>query len=337
MIKRLLFFVTILLPYVAYGADPSSNLSVDVTPPGSSSTVPAGAATAGFTTLALNSDFSQPMAANWLGGCSTAGNGAPTTWGDFHGHTWWLNIWWSNSYQNCNTVQATDPVFGGTVLHMPWPSVDANYANRGTTLQTASWNYDSGNPGNGDAVTFPQNAYYEIVARITPVARGAYIGFWTWPSSALNGTITSGLEYDVIELDAGNLGNSDAGAHNWATGNTADGWVGFLPGGGLPTNFDATQYHTYGMRVTSNGTNLEYCSYVDNGFVRCFSAPGGLTATEATQREILIVQNACDNWNYGGCPQQGKAQDMYVKTMRVWSCANWQSTQCNGPVLTGMP
>jgi len=29
--------------------------------------------------------------------------------------------------------------------------------------------------------------------------------------------------------------------------------------------------------------------------------------------------------------------DMYVKSYRVWSCANWKTTQCNGPVLTTSP
>jgi hypothetical protein len=28
---------------------------------------------------------------------------------------------------------------------------------------------------------------------------------------------------------------------------------------------------------------------------------------------------------------------MYLKWIHVWSCADWQTTMCNGPVLNGPP
>ena len=67
--------------------------------------VPAPAAAAGFTTLALNADFTQTLPANWLGGCAVAGNGSPNNISDNTGHTWYLNYWWSSTYQNCNTAK----------------------------------------------------------------------------------------------------------------------------------------------------------------------------------------------------------------------------------------
>ena len=115
-------------------------------------------------------------------------------------------------------------------------------------------------------------------------------------------------------------------------------WVGFGPPG-LPALFDPTQYHTFGMRVTSDGVGMEGCSYIDNVFVTCTPLPGGLTSYEATNgRNFLVLQNACDYWNQpGGTCNQGMNQDLYVQSVRVWSCATWQTTQCNTTILTGPP
>jgi hypothetical protein len=331
MIKRSLFFAIILLPCIAYGADPSSNLSTNVVPPGSSPPVPAGAAAAGFTTLALNSDFTQPQAANWLGGCSVAGNGAPTNSSDNTGHNWYLNIWWSNTYQNCGVVQVSDPAFGGTVLDMPWVS-KANWQQIGTVIQSAPW-FSTGTAG-----TFPNNAYYEITMRMTPIANGAYAAFYTWPVLAMTDTSKAGLEIDVIEEDAGNLGNSDGALHNWGQPGTPGAWLWLGKGSpGLPSNFDPNQYHKFAARSTSDGTNQTTCSYIDDVFQQCVAIPGGMNANNQVARYFLIVQNACDWWNYPSNFCNGQNQHMYVKSVKVWSCPSWQTTQCNGPVDSSSP
>jgi hypothetical protein len=73
--KRKLFFAAMLLaPSLAYGAD----LTVQVVPAASSPAAPAGAQAAGFTTLAANYDFTQPLPSNWLG-CSPW-DGQPHQW-----------------------------------------------------------------------------------------------------------------------------------------------------------------------------------------------------------------------------------------------------------------
>src|SRR5262249_52745468 len=61
MIRRLFFMAGLLLPCLAYGSEPSTDLSVNVTP-----TPPAAAAAAGFTTLALDAEFSQPQPNGWF-------------------------------------------------------------------------------------------------------------------------------------------------------------------------------------------------------------------------------------------------------------------------------
>src|SRR5262245_25357825 len=47
--------------------------------PWSTAAIPPGAQAAGFRTLALDSDFTQPLPSGWLGGCRVAGNGEPVT------------------------------------------------------------------------------------------------------------------------------------------------------------------------------------------------------------------------------------------------------------------
>src|SRR5215468_9711446 len=69
MIARLFFMVALLLPFLAYG-DPSVDLSTNVIP---ATSAPAPAAAAGFTTLALDPEFSQPQPNGWF-----ACKGGPT-------------------------------------------------------------------------------------------------------------------------------------------------------------------------------------------------------------------------------------------------------------------
>jgi len=305
---------------------------------------PAQAVAAGFTTLALNSDFTQTQPANWLGGCANPGDGTavnPQYHDDGGPHTWWLNLWWSPTYEQCYVSQTADPVYGGTVLDVPW-QVDNNFASIGMTIETASWDYA---PGVGQSNDYPNNAYYEITYRQSPATAGVYAVLNTWGPQGIQPTAwpTSGyaqtIEWDVMEPDAGQLYLSDAAVHNWGNGDASQlMWVGFGPPG-LPSGFDPTQYHTFGMRVTSDGVGMEGCSYIDNVFVTCTALPGGLTPYEVTNgRNFLVLQDACDYWNQpsGQCTE-GLNEDLFVKSVRVWSCATWQTTQCNTTILTGPP
>jgi hypothetical protein len=336
--KSGLLTATLVIPCLAQGADPSANLSVQVVPPGSGPTVPSQAAAAGFTTLALNSDFTQQLPSNWLGGCAVAGNGQPV--GDFFsddtGHTWWLNLWWAYNYQPCLTVQRQDPTFGGLVLDMPW-TVDNGHTAQGTVIETASWDYNH-SQGRGTAVSFPSNSYYEVVARITPAAPGAYMVLNTWAPDGISKSSPNTIEWDIIETDGNVLKNYSAAVHNWGNGGAGTFlWLG-QDSPGLPSDYDPAQYHTFGLRVTSDGTLMSGCSYIDNKFITCKSLPGGLSVTQAANgRNFLVLQNACDWWNYGGQCTSGQQQHLYVKSVRVWSCTNWKTTQCSGTALTGAP
>ena len=340
MIRGFFFAATtLLLPCLAFGGNPSADLSVQVvtvTPPGNGGpTVPPGAQVAGYTTLALNNDFTQPMPDQWLGGCANPGNGQPNNpmYNDDGGpHSWWQNRWWSRGYQPCNIGQLTDPSYGGMVLDIPWV-VNPSYSSLGNNLMTASWDY---NPVThiGQARTYPNGTYYEITARIDPPTMlGNYFAFWTWGEAGLSGG-PSGIEWDVVEGDDENYGLYDSAIHNWSSG-TGGGWIlypwtNLAPG----TNLDPTKYNTYGLRVTSDGAEAVGCTYINNIFQTC--APlGGLTDDEKTNRNVLLITSACNSW--AETCNAGVTQHFYVKNVRLWSCSSWQNTQCNGHLLNSAP
>ena len=64
----------------------------------------------------------------------------------------------------------------------------------------------------------------------------------------------------------------------------------------------------------------------------------GVAPENTTERQFLVLQNACDWWNQpaNGC-EKGRDQRLYVKSVRVFSCGDWNTTQCNRPVLMGAP
>jgi hypothetical protein len=300
--------------------------------------IPPGARAAGFTTLALNSNFTQPMRSGWLGGCPNPGDGATVDLSDESGHTWWQGLWWMPQYLPCNIVQRQDPDFGGLVLVMPWVVDSTNFnGGRGASIETGAWNYGNPNYPNAEVVDFPNGHYLEVTARITPVLPAAFWAFVSWTSQGIANQNQAGLEEDVIQLDSGNLPNSDAAIHNWEQGGQGNFvWLGYGPPG-LPQDFDPKQYHTYGLRATTNGRSIEFCSYIDNLFINCTGPGTTWSTTNASQRVFLNIQSSCDTWNYsGGCNgNDGITQITYVKSVRVWSCANWQNGDghaCDGSV-----
>ena len=137
---------------------PCIALAQSVPPP----SVPPNAASWGYTTLAFNSDFTQRLPTNWLGGCPNGADGSQAKTSDDTGHVWWNNIWWSKSYAPCDVAQVYDPVYGGLVLDIPW-TVDTATAYIAHSIQTASWDYNGGNVGAVGA-SFPNSAYYEFTA-----------------------------------------------------------------------------------------------------------------------------------------------------------------------------
>jgi hypothetical protein len=407
MIKGLLFTVALLAPGLACGANPSGDLSVEVVPAGSVAVVPAAAQAAGFTTLAANYDFTQPLPSKWIA-CS-GDNSA--------GHWFWQ--WWNivGTSPPCNTInQVFDSVASSNVLDIEYPA--ANGAG-GQQLKTTSQD-------GSQVVSYPTNAYYEIVYRTvtTPSVPApqyevpGHASFWVYPVGS-----PTGFEMDFQEAwfmwqdswDANLIDHSGGGRGGWVYNRNSPG-----------TGYDFTQYHTIGWRTTGDGSStLAACSYLDGIQLNCISTFYG-APFEQTQRQALILwlASACTGASAVGnascmnvpitsvyncaAPNAGKTcvtlahaadqpqcgtpynavisgvsgvagvngvqpvcsvsgkptdtdfilknttwpggsysgggtwnfytrMDMYVKTVRVWSCADWKTTACNGQVLTGTP
>jgi hypothetical protein len=297
--------------YAAMGTSPS--VDVPITISSSAPTPPPGAVAAGFTTLAANYDFTQTLPVNWLG-CYPY---------DSNPHQWYQGLWWYPDEPPCNIKQVNDSVARSNVLDLQWlPS----YGTAGTGfLAMETLSHDT------TKVTDFPNAYYEIVYRVTPTVAnntGAPLtAFWTWGTASARGG-SGPIEWDFVETYGLNFGQYDAGIHNW--GNNAG--LPYLWQGtsSLPSGYDPTQYHTYAGRLTSDGSTLmSACSYVDNTLIACVNPQAA--GAEFNQRNFLIVNNGMSN------ATATLQTDMYVKSIRVWSCANWQTTMCNGTVLTGAP
>jgi hypothetical protein len=299
--------------YAAMGTSPSVDVPITISPSGP--TPPPGAVAAGFTTLAANYDFTQPLPANWLGCAPFDGNT----------HQWYQGLWWYSSEPPCNITQVGDSVAASNVLDLQWlPS----YAGQGTQdyLVMSTLSHDT------TKVTDFPNAYYEIVYRVAPTVpdpnSSPLTAFWTWGTDSARGG-SGPIEWDFIETYGSNFGAYDAGIHNHGNSDLGTQFV-FQGTSSFPAGYDPTQYHTYAMRITSDGsTQMSACSYVDGTLIACAN-PQAVRA-EFNQRNFIIV------WNGAGGQPVTQKTDMYVKSVRVWSCANWKTTMCNGTVLTAAP
>lgn len=291
--------------------------------------IPPPAARAGFTTLALDFDATHQLPSHWLGGCNVAGNGDPVNHTDVTGFILYQNIFWSHDAVSCITTQVQDdPLYGsGLVVDMPWVATTVHplYL-AGNSLTTLSPNYQD-DPSSYPGATFPYNVYIEVEARSAPILPAITMSLFTWLPSDTN------VEIDVVETDAGR-GLFSAAIHNHITSDVDDAhyiWNDIDGPAHLPKGFDPSAYHRWGVLSTSDGTNLKACSYVDDRLMTCQLLPSGLTAGEQTQRMILILGNACDLWNQvetHHC-QDGLTQHLYLRKLRVFSCASWVTSQCN--------
>jgi len=126
--------------------------------------------------------------------------------------------------------------------------------------------------------------YIETVARVartyrTPQNSGGPNDVWTWSTLPAPTGGTYALEMDVFELyeDTGGFGNASFCSHN--TGACDFNWTSYGTNN-LPAGWKPTDYHKYGMLLTSDGaTEIYRCSFVDDIFQGCqaaraASAPG---------------------------------------------------------------
>ena len=292
--------------YAATGTSPPDNVPITIS--SSDPTLPTEAANAGFTTLAANYDFSQPLYAtqsNWLD-CTGSSANAALPW-----HANYFNSFWPT----CNINQATDPVTSQTVLRQTYLGSYYPTGQINTAMQTS---------GPHSAITFP-NMYIETVLREDlsyTGGAGSSSGVWTWQ------TPSNGFEFDVGELDPAAGGWGDAAWHDWRSGGSQGNfiWVSFGTNN-LPSGWMVTAYHKYGILLTSDGSTSTYaCGFVDDILQGCqLTDASGVNYTEHSFLLATVAPPSKTDTSLN--------ISQYIQYIRVWSCANWASQMCNGSIL----
>jgi hypothetical protein len=340
--KKLLFMAVLLVPGLAYGQNPSAELSVSVVPtsngiacgvgPAYVGSVPTPAQTAGFTTCAANYDFTS--SSNFTFGGKTFNFSTVSTWMSC-GTTSASNsqpLWFQNNRSlgrsgevACNEIAiVADPLNSSTVPQVLSLSVgpgDTAGLSIGTATQSCADN--SGTNVGGCWGLYPTtNMYVETVFRLDTTSidnyatNGSNVGFDSWSL----GAFTFQKEVDFIE----NFGSNYV---YWMNGNNRGGGSRPLLNAALTSNlvYDSN-YHTMGLLVSgSAAANLiTACPYFDGhaADTECQTAPA---SSFAQQLGYLIL------WNFyndaaGTIVRPTHPVPVYIKAVRVWSCAGWNNT-----------
>jgi hypothetical protein len=296
--KRLTLTALLALPSSALACEQPFDLLCSPAAP------PAPALAAGFTAPVISSDFTSPAYAD------------PSTWLQcLNGPKISNPIWYQGGvgmyppYAPCPTITSDGTV--PQVLQILWRPVDA-YGS-GSTQNSWNWIETSNNGG----VLFP-NYYFEVLARATPVQANAFIAMlWTLAGPD--------IEFDGAEIYTHTF-TDGACTNNWRLSGAGDClWYGTPPPN--YSNFDVTQYHKYGQRVTGDGRTAIYqCSYIDDILQGCRSIDNATTAQITTGQ----IQNGLIGNGYCCTLGQNVASTLftYVQWVHIWSCSDWQSSPC---------
>jgi hypothetical protein len=326
LVKYLCLVFVIGLSAAAYaltGTSPPVNLQITITPsapppppPPPPGGVPTQAANAGFSTLAYNFDFSQPQygnpTTNWID-CSYPPTDGSKVW-----HQASPGV---PSFRCDATVfsQTTDQGF--TVLDERWDSADDGKSSGNGSFNSIQTVTRQGTGQGGTPTAQFPNFFIETVYRIDALGSGSGVisgpdGVWTWQTGG------SQWEWDIAELygSSGGFGDECGQQCTWVSYNAGIGGNQNIPSGWSPFN-----YHKYGMLVTSDGVNATYgCGWIDDVFQNCFNR--GIS--NFPQWLIMWVGGT------GANATQLPTTNQYIQYVRVWSCAAWQTTQCNGSTLS---
>ena len=336
MIRKLSCAALLLVPSLAYGENPSADLSVQIVPPGIacdigpnySGPIPAGAQAKGFTHCAANYDFTSTAnftyngntynysnLLSWLGLCG--GSNPPL----------WYNTGYNSSASPCSDFNIVSDG-GSNALHMQWTATDAGNGAAGTLMTSNPGGY----PGQGSEqpFTWPQGHYTEGKFRLSPATLTAlpsdadiftYFGYTSFSSNNY-------MEWDTYDFGTG-------GCVNWVK----PGGGNYFCGNGTPwrtidPSWSPTVYHTYGELAVSDGTaNMQKCIYYDGSLhTPCF---GPFSIQSAP-----VVYAGRDNWYFGLGDLQNithprtpsTTMELWVKQITFWDCPSWRTQQCNTTV-----
>jgi hypothetical protein len=353
-------------------ATPASGIACDQGPAAGS--IPAPAQAAGFTKCALNADFTTSSTdsngikysdvTTWISEC-----GAPTRTYNFH-VVWWYNVTDVNPCPsgNGNVSIVSDPLGGGfNVFHMQYTLADQTRFINACNTNCSGYQYDNlllewptlaqNSPG------LPYEMYIENSVYIPTTTLNSGVSGHQ-PGLAPNSTDVSSayvthkphLAIDQFEINAAGF---DSGQTSW-TWNSGFGVLDasdtnvFSSGiNGSAFNF-SSGYNVIGQLITSDeARKVSICTFINGVSQGCNNndlvasnvaqCGGGGYACYFNQNSVVLVDFlpiavTCFPWTYnlpgGAQPCIHNNIDFYYKSIRVFTCANYKTTQCPGPLIT---
>jgi hypothetical protein len=275
-------------------------------------------------------------------------------------------------------LKDTDPTYGSGLFAEDFSSSVAQENKGGDGLRVAAMNATATTSATNLYTDFPLVAYTEIVARTNiedntcgaPASCGQpNFSFFTQSVATYDGSgNTCDLQFNSLEFwgnpsFSNSFQPSGGSAVNWCTqaGGTG-GWSNYSTLYGKFGNmFTMKQYHKYGDLVTSNGTSILHCAFIDDQPIGTCGAPNtpykaigaqaDNTGSVAQRRNLHLwslinhitpgTPNVCPDstGTYASWCQQypvassgfstsagslGKGIHVLVKSISAWSCGDWK-------------
>jgi hypothetical protein len=327
MIKKLLFAASLLVPSLAYGANPTADLQVQIVPSSGvacdtgthAPAIPAAAQAAGFTTCALYLNFADATGAtantaNFMYNCGTT---IPHPLRMYFLDD--LNSGAFNGDANCNRTTIVTSPRGFRSLFFNNTPADHNNP-PGHSLSVLGW---TGTDINGK--TLPLWGYvemvFEFVGREQPGGEGnpSIAAFWRQNS----GQFPNEAEYDDMEIFKNGYTVTSGDGHSYTVNCGVDAGV-------CADNMDWTQPHRYGVLTTTDGAGIAaQCVYIDGVLKTCFTSSPG----EQYNDNHLV-------WWLGNCSGGlciVEDVNIFLHKVQVWECANWATSSCQTALVTNPP
>jgi hypothetical protein len=350
--RRLFLAAVLLVPCLAYAANPSATLKGKIVPAGAAptaehpaadrghvraaaarrrvrgiacdvgsnftGTIPAYVQSAGFIHCNYNVDFSQPFYANlsnWLNCNPTGAFSIPNP--QFHASAW--PGFGANLSPTCadNFVsRQIDPATGTPALKITFQD---NYRRNGKKKfsQIGTLNSD------GHGYRVPSDAYFEVIARYDTPGPNRLVALWSF-------NLDHGIEFDGIEAygyDPRGTGSASTEHNHQSTNrqifqcanNCTANACPTCAGDAFPSGIDmASGYHSYAWRVTSDGkTDIRWCIYIDGQALGCDTTLPTADQLSGFGNQILLLSSG-DSCN-GKC-SLGVPVNLWVRNVRIFSC-----------------
>jgi hypothetical protein len=300
---------------------------------------PPQAVAAGFTTCAINFDFTATTGSSWLpsqyafsGVVSNASN-----WLDCVGSNTALpfHVFYPTTNSQCSNQIFVTTDGGVQVADLQVTVAQYNAGNNTIVMATSANSYNGPfTPG------WPNNAYVEYYMRQDAGASntaGGNISIYTFSQAPA-------IAFNLAEMYAGSNTYSDGGTGGGYPG--SDQQVSFYWNGpgqtpygagcfngqptcyaNTPSSYETTSYNNFGGLLSSNGSSSLYgCAYIDNLLQGCDNGNNAWQASQYNNTNFFIINDSPSR-------QPSATVDLYIQHIRVWSCANWATQECNGSTL----